>query len=170
MESFLALFIFTSSACLISCLVIRCFSIMAPPFFTPLYHIAKRNTREREQSAEDSNPELACGEFNKLCCCTTCTRVLPRTPAKNKTDTGERCLFCFWHTLSKSIHTASFFQNRSVFFARWIDLPLGDDGSCTRPLSSGVLLHACKRIYVDKINISCLCNSFLIQYIFHFSL
>ena len=28
------------------------------------------------------------------------------------------------------------------------DLSLGGDGSCTRPLSSGGLLHACKRIYV----------------------
>ena len=38
-----------------------------------------------------------------------------------------------------------FFRNRSVFFGRLVDLSLGDDGSCTRPLSSGVLLHACKR-------------------------
>ena len=38
-----------------------------------------------------------------------------------------------------------FFRNRSVFFSQWIDLSLGDDGSCTWPLSSGVLLHACKR-------------------------
>ena len=42
------------------------------------------------------------------------------------------------------------FQNRSEFFGRWIDLSRGDDGSCTRPLSSGVLLHARKRIYVIK--------------------
>ena len=45
-----------------------------------------------------------------------------------------------------------FFRNRSVFFGRWIDLSLGDDGSCTRPLSSGGLLQACKRIYVDRPN------------------
>jgi len=43
---------------------------------------------------------------------------------------------------------SKFFRNRSVVFGRWIDLPLDDDGSCTLPLSSGALLHACKRIYV----------------------
>ena len=41
-----------------------------------------------------------------------------------------------------------FFRNRSVVFGQWIDLPLGDDGSCTPPLSSGVQRHACKRSYV----------------------
>ena len=41
-----------------------------------------------------------------------------------------------------------FFRNRSMVFSQRIDLSLGDDGSCTLPLSSGVLLHACKRIYV----------------------
>ena len=41
-----------------------------------------------------------------------------------------------------------FFRNRSMVFRQRIDLPLGDDGSCTRPLSSGMLLHACKQIYV----------------------
>jgi len=33
---------------------------------------------------------------------------------------------------------SKFFRNRSVFFGRWIDLSLGDDGNCTRPLSSGL--------------------------------
>ena len=41
-----------------------------------------------------------------------------------------------------------FFLNRSVFFGQRIDLPLGDDESCTPPLSSGVQRHACKRVYV----------------------
>ena len=31
-----------------------------------------------------------------------------------------------------------FFRNRSVFFSQRIDLSLGDDGNCTRPLSSGL--------------------------------
>ena len=44
-----------------------------------------------------------------------------------------------------------FFRNRSVFFGRWMDLSLGDDGSCTRPLFSGALRHVCKRIYVQLI-------------------
>ena len=43
---------------------------------------------------------------------------------------------------------SKFFRNRSMVFSRWVDLSLGDDGSCTPPLSSGVLLHARKRVYV----------------------
>ena len=47
---------------------------------------------------------------------------------------------------------SKFFRNRSAFQSQRIDFPLGDDGRCTRPLSSGMLLHACKRIYVNRPN------------------
>ena len=46
---------------------------------------------------------------------------------------------------------SQFFRNRSVFWGTRIDLYLGDDGSSTWPLSSGVLLHACKRSYVERV-------------------
>ena len=48
-------------------------------------------------------------------------------------------------------------QKQSMIFTVRIDLSLGDDGSCTRPLSSGVQRHACKRVYV----FSPIFNSFL---------
>ncbi len=49
---------------------------------------------------------------------------------------------------------SKFFRNRSMIFSQRIDLSIGDDGSCTRPLSSGVQLHACKRSYVGYLIIS----------------
>ena len=45
---------------------------------------------------------------------------------------------------------SKFFRNRSVVQSQRIDLSLGDDGSSTWPLSSGVLLHACKRNLCKK--------------------
>ena len=39
-------------------------------------------------------------------------------------------------------------QKQSAIFAAKVHLSLGDDGRCTRPLSSGVQRHACKRSYV----------------------
>ncbi len=43
---------------------------------------------------------------------------------------------------------SKFFRNRSVFRSQRIDLSLGDDGSCTPPLSSGGQRHVCNRSYV----------------------
>lgn len=41
---------------------------------------------------------------------------------------------------------SKFFRNRYVLLSQRMDLSLGDDGSCTWPLSSWVMLHACKRV------------------------
>ena len=46
-----------------------------------------------------------------------------------------------------------FFRNRSVVFSQRIDLSLAMTGAKSCPRSFGLLLHACKRIYVISNNI-----------------
>ena len=66
--------------------------------------------------------------------------------------------FVFWCPF-KIDPQGKFFRNLSEFFGRWIDLPLGDNGCCTRPLSSGGVTPCLQTRSMYK-TIYTLCNSF----------
>ena len=59
-----------------------------------------------------------------------------------------RNLSIFWHTLSKSIRRASFFEIDPWFSVGGQTYPLAMMGAKSCPRSFGLPRHACKRIYV----------------------